>query len=104
MSKLPRIMLGFVAVLATATPALAGPQQAGASNAPPAEPSGATQRVKRVGTRMETIVVLGGAVDPAKQRWTDSGRATAVLPTVSDSAFLDVYDAGSAEPGADSRP
>ena len=46
-------------------------------------------RVKRIGTRLETIVVSGGAVDPQNQRWKDSGSKTAVLPTVSETAFLD---------------
>ena len=56
-----------------------------------------TTRVKRVGTRLETIVVSAGAVDPAGKRWNDEGSTTAVLPTVSDDAFLDgdVTPAGS---------
>jgi hypothetical protein len=54
-------------------------------------------REKRVGTRLETVIVLGGAVDRHNQRFVDSGAATAVLPTVSESAFLDGEDAAVAE-------
>ena len=56
-----------------------------------------TTRVKRVGTRLETVIVTAGAVDPDGKRFDDSGSAIAVLPTVSDDAFLDgdVTPAGS---------
>jgi len=48
-----------------------------------------TTRVKRVGTRLETVIVSAGAVDPEGRRFDDSGSSIAVLPMVSDSAFLD---------------
>lgn len=99
MNKLSRIAmrmgLGTLAVVAAA-PAFAGAQQAVDPASPAAElPANTdsaatpTTRVKRVGTRMETVIVVAGAVDPHGRRWLDSGGRNPVLPTVSESAFLD---------------
>jgi hypothetical protein len=61
-------------------------------------------REKRLGsrievTRLETFVVHGGVVDRHNQRFVDSHAATAVLPMVSESAFLD----GGAADGVESQ-
>jgi len=102
MSKFHKAMCMGLGLLAAV---VAAPVHADAQDGAGAAGSVATPitRVKRIGTRMETIIVLGGAVDPQGQRWVDSGKVTAVLPTVSDSAFLDAEGADSvATP--DSRP
>lgn len=93
MSQFPRIVLGVVAALAAAPVLADSPQGAGAA-APVAKQSGAPQRVQRVGTRMP-VIVIHGAVDRDKTRWTDSGKGKPVLPTVSESAFLEGEDAAS---------
>ena len=43
-------------------------------------------------------MVFAGAVDRENRRWDDSGEAIAVLPTVSESAFLDDDSAGPGKP------
>lgn len=92
MSKLSTIVFAIAAAFA-AGPALADAPQGevgvSADAAAPAKP----QRTKRLGTRLE-VVVVHGAVDPKKERWTDSGKSTPVLPTISESAFLEADDAG----------
>src|SRR5688500_11501357 len=77
--------LGLVAALATA-PALADSPQEGSSAS--ATRASVPQTRKVVGTRLG-VIVIHGAVDPDKQRWTHSGKANPVLPTVSESAFLE---------------
>ena len=102
MSKLPRIVLGLIAAVVAAPTLADSPQGAsGASSA--AAQAASPQRVQRVGTRMD-IIVVHGAVDPDKKRWTDSGKATPTLPTVSDAAFLEGDGAELVESPADSRP
>ncbi len=93
MSKLPKIVLGMVAAL-VAAPVLADSPQAAGFPTPAAEQSGAPKRVQRVGTRMP-VIVIHGATDRDNTRWTDSGKGTPVLPTVSEDAFLEGEDADS---------
>lgn len=96
----------MLAVVAAA-PAYADPQEDARPPSPTAEQGsqeGTTERVKRVGTRLETIVVSGGAVDPHNRRWDDSGAEIGALPAVSASAFLDAGGAERVESPADSRP
>jgi hypothetical protein len=96
----------MLAVVAAA-PAYANPPEDARPPSPTAEQGSqerSTERVKRVGTRLETIIVTSGAVDPHNRRWDDSGAAIGVLPTVSASAFLDAGGAERVETPADSRP
>lgn len=91
MSKFPSAMcmgLGLLAAV-VAAPAYAEPQ--GGATATP------ITRVKRIGTRLETVIVSAGAMDRQNERWKDSGGENAVLPVVSESAFLDGEETGAAE-------
>ena len=80
-----------------------GPTPQAAAKSAGSDPEAVTStREKRLGsrietTRLETIVISGGAVDRHNQRFVDSPAATAVLPTVSDTAFLDGEEAAGAE-------
>lgn len=99
--------MGLGMLAATATPAHAGSPGAPGPASSAAEQGSEsatvpTARVKRVGTRLETVIVIAGAVDPQGQRWVDAGARTPVLPTVSESAFLD-GDAAALVP-TDSQP
>ena len=85
MNKLSCLVL--VAAAIAATPAFAQSSQAAPIASADAS-FAAPKRVKRLGTRLD-VVVVHGAVDPDKQRWSQSGKGTPVLPTISESAFLD---------------
>ena len=99
MSRIPSIaMCMSLGVLAASVAASAhadapAPGQSAASKSV----STSITREKRVGTRLETILVTAGAVDRHNQRFADSRAATAVLPTVPESAFLEDDDADSVE-------
>ena len=95
--------LGLVAAFAAA-PALAdSPQEGSSASAAAARAATPVTRTKQVGTRLG-VIVIHGVVDPDKQRWTDSGKANPVLPTVSESAFLEDEGGESVEFPADTRP
>lgn len=96
MSKFPRMAFGMIAALAAAPVFADAPQGAG-SAAPDAEPAPKTERVQRVGSRLDVIVVHG-AVDREHRRWAHSGKSNPVLPKVSESAFLDGEAADSDRP------
>jgi hypothetical protein len=92
MNRLSRFASGVgFGVLAAmiAMPALAqtAPEAQSLGDAEPGAPK--VERVKRLGSRLETVVVLAGAVDTDGQRWNDSGSRIATLPAMPESAFLE---------------
>jgi hypothetical protein len=93
------VLAAGMAVSAHADAPQAGPAQPAAGQSAGSDSVAVSStREKRLGSRIETtrleaIVVSAGAVDRHNERFVDSRAAAAVLPMVSESAFLDGDDA-----------